>query len=229
MRLRSLVPVVAALSLTATLPACSKKDAGEEEGGQKKADLSGNFIINPGVTPAGKAYQGTVVLKLAKEFYTIEYTPQEGAPYKGVGLQEGDFVAGVSAPAGEFGLVLYHVNFGNLFGKRVTSAADGVAGETLKGPEGVNGTYEIVETKGPGPGYKGTVNIKPNGEVHEVDWQLEGGKTLTGIGIVRGNVFLAAYGEGVTLGVYGLQGGSLIGKTYVRGSATAGQESLMRK
>jgi hypothetical protein len=98
---------------------------------------------------------------------------------------------------------------------------------------GFSGTYEVTGTN-PGAGdYQGTLKITPHGDVYDVHWSIANLK-YTGVGIVVNDTLSVAYTDG-NLSFIGVaayrhrHGGYLDGQWAVKGGATVGTETALRK
>jgi len=80
--------------------------------------------------------------------------------------------------------------------------------------QGPSGEFEIVESSRPDGkgGYRGKVTIQQHGPSFGVDWKLKSGEAYTGVGILNGDVLGVGYGNGLSLAVYQIQGGTLTAK-----------------
>src|SRR5262245_14578059 len=76
------------------------------------------------------------------------------------------------------------------------------------------GNYKCEGTNPDGQVYKGTVQIKKDGDAYAVTWAIGQGDNYKGIGILEGNVLAVSYYGGITgVVVYRVEkGGKLVGK-----------------
>lgn len=162
----------------------------------------------------------------------------------GVGFRLGDlFATGCeTGTRAEVGVVVYKLKDATHLDGQWLDPGDlrGLGTENLTKTSGssLNGTYRV------GPGvkadeefYGGTVTIKPNGEVYELEWELarSGGgwqATRTGVGIREGDCLVAAFRPNapaqarVTVGSYRVKGRMLSGRWATLGVNSLGAEKL---
>ena len=128
--------------------------------------------------------------------------------------------------------MVYKVNGGRLSGDWITDGTAEFPGkEELEGPPGLNGSYKIVKANGAdmGAAYSGTAEIRPTGELYNVTWTVGNNEVYTGVGLLKGDVFIVAWGKGAGVVYYDLKDDGLIGHSAAPGAQHAGVEDLVRR
>ncbi|WP_437291323.1 serine/threonine protein kinase [Sorangium sp. So ce406] len=190
-------------------------------------DLAGTYDITSSRNPGGQgSYAGNVLLSRSGDTYRIAWIITKGAGYEGIAFVQGQTVAVGWASGGPYGAAAYRIDGDRLRGQWISTDRPGqIEVETLQGPEGLTGSYRIVE----GP-RKGTVVIAPTGDTYAVTWTLSTG-TLKGVGLRSGDQLVVGWSPGQPVGVvsYAIEGRQLAGRWATLGSTQAGTEALLRR
>jgi hypothetical protein len=183
--LRRLARVLLALATVASIA-----------GVARAGDLTGLYDVQ-GQYPSGKSYQGLVKIVDYGSAQAILWKLADGGAYEGLAIQDGDMLGsayGIGKAA--FGLVLYRINGGTLDGKWLDSGKvkAGLGRETLQGPPGLNGAYQITlgENRDETTNYSGTVIIKPDGGTYLLAWMVPK-LAYIGRGVRVGDVLVVAF------------------------------------
>ncbi len=93
--------------------------------------------------------------------------------------------------------------------------------------QSLEGEYQSASQSSTGAS-TGKVSIKKDSDVYQITWAPTGGESLTGPGILSGNVLAAAFGKGPLYGlvVYKVSGGKLTGQSVMAGASGLGSEIL---
>lgn len=199
----------------------------------------GNYTIVSARGPGGHTYKGTVAIRKIKTTYTVAWRLPGQPDFNGVGIQVGETLGVSWGRAGRCGLVVYKIKGGradnqwSLDGQWTSPDMGGAVGtERLLGPVGLDGTYSM---KGFSPNsrieYKGSVDIKPNGDTYTVTWNLVN-ESYKGVGVKQGDILVVGYDIGPatvsrTL-LYRVTGGQLKGVSAKPGHKKTGTEHLKR-
>ncbi|MGK3983046.1 serine/threonine-protein kinase [Sorangium sp. So ce136] len=190
-------------------------------------DLAGTYDIVSSRNPGGQgSYAGNVLLSRTGSTYRIAWIITKGAGYEGIAFVQGQTLAVGWASGGPYGAAAYRIDGGRLRGQWISTDRPGqVTAEELQGPEGLAGSYRIVEG-----GRQGTVAIAPAGDTYAVTWMLSTG-ALKGVGIRSGDQLVVGWSPGQQVGVvsYAVDGRQLVGRWASLGSALAGTETLARR
>ncbi|XXT24773.1 serine/threonine-protein kinase [Sorangium sp. So ce429] len=190
-------------------------------------DLAGTYDIVSSRNPGGQgSYAGNVLLSRTGSTYRIAWIITKGAGYEGIAFVQGETLAVGWASGGPYGAAAYRIDGGRLRGQWISTDRPGqVTAEELQGPEGLAGSYRIVEG-----GRQGTVVIAPAGDTYAVTWMLSTG-ALKGVGIRSGDQLVVGWSPGQQVGVvsYAVEGRQLVGRWASLGSALAGTETLARR
>ncbi|WP_437516410.1 serine/threonine-protein kinase [Sorangium sp. So ce1099] len=190
-------------------------------------DLAGTYDIVSSRNPGGQgSYAGNVLLSRTGSTYRIAWIITKGAGYEGIAFVQGQTLAVGWASGGPYGAAAYRIDGGRLRGQWISTERPGqVTAEELQGPEGLAGSYRIVEG-----GRQGTVAIAPAGDTYAVTWMLSTG-ALKGVGIRTGDQLVVGWSPGQPVGVvsYAVEGRQLVGRWASLGSALAGTETLARR
>lgn len=202
-------------------------------------DLTSKWDINDALKPDGKDYKGVVSISKVDQTFSVKWDIADNPAYTGVAIPVGNFL-GVGYGVGEtFGLTVYKVSGGELKGTWTSKGAGGKLGaEELKGPDSLEGDYDIVAATDPKGGtYKGKVTLKKQGEAIAVSWKLEGksfsgADAYAGVGIKEGDWLFVGWGEvGKDFGVgyYKLADSKLAGTWVGAKDEKFGKETLTKK
>ncbi|WP_437760044.1 protein kinase domain-containing protein [Sorangium sp. So ce1389] len=190
-------------------------------------DLAGTYDIVSSRNPGGQgSYAGNVLLSRTGSTYRIAWIITKGAGYEGIAFVQGQTLAVGWASGGPYGAAAYRIDGGRLRGQWISTDRPGqVTAEELQGPEGLAGSYRIVEG-----GRQGTVVIAPAGDTYAVTWMLSTG-ALKGVGIRSGDQLVVGWSPGQQVGVvsYAVEGRQLVGRWASLGSTLAGTETLARR
>ncbi|XYI02960.1 serine/threonine-protein kinase [Sorangium sp. So ce1128] len=190
-------------------------------------DLAGTYDIVSSRNPGGQgSYAGNVLLSRTGSTYRIAWIITKGAGYEGIAFVQGQTLAVGWASGGPYGAAAYRIDGGRLRGQWISTDRPGeVTAEELQGPEGLAGSYRIVDG-----GRQGTVAIAPAGDTYAVTWMLSTG-ALKGVGIRAGDQLVVGWSPGQQVGVvsYAVEGRQLVGRWASLGSTLAGTETLARR
>ncbi|WP_437840551.1 serine/threonine-protein kinase [Sorangium sp. So ce1153] len=190
-------------------------------------DLAGTYDIVSSRNPGGQgSYAGNVLLSRTGSTYRIAWIITKGAGYEGIAFVQGETLAVGWASGGPYGAAAYRIDGGRLRGQWISTDRPGqVTAEELQGPEGLAGSYRIVEG-----GRQGTVVIAPAGDTYAVTWMLSTG-ALKGVGIRSGDQLVVGWSPGQQVGVvsYAVEGRQLVGRWASLGGTLAGTETLARR
>jgi hypothetical protein len=203
-----------------------KQAKGETAPIETTGRFAGGYQIASASDAAGKAYSGTVQVDQSGDVYRTKWS--NGA--RGVALERGSILASSKGTPGQFvpGIAMYDVEGGTLEGTWADYKAGKLGSETLEGPEGLSGTYQIEKGVLPsGKTYSGTVEISKVDDVYAVTVKTEDGKPYSGVGLLLDNTFVVAYGSshnGVV--AYRRTGKNLKGTSARTGKTSTGTEVL---
>jgi len=193
--------------------------------------FAGRYHIVQGVYPDGSAYSGHAVVEpLYSGWYRLHFKVQGIPESFGVGFVEGDTLGIGWSDSPNFGVVIYKVDGGRLSGRwLVDSTQEAYGVEELEGPPGLNGVYNIVKAYGDDNGeeYYGTVEIRPQGAIYNVTWTI-GAYIYTGIGLLKGDLFIVGSGARAGVLYYEKKGDGLTGVWAGLNSQDLGTETLVR-
>ncbi|WP_437971464.1 serine/threonine-protein kinase [Sorangium sp. So ce260] len=191
-------------------------------------DLAGTYDITSSRNPGGQgSYAGNVLLSRSGETYRIAWIITKGAGYEGIAFVQGSTVAVGWASGGPYGAAAYRIEGDRLRGQWISTDRPGqIEAETLQGPEGLSGSYRIVEGS-----RKGTVVLARTGDTYAVTWTLSAGGTLKGVGLRTGDQLVVGWSPGQQVGVvsYAIEGRQLTGRWASLGSTLSGTETLLRR
>lgn len=239
-RIGPLTAAALALVVGTALLACKKKRAPPPpittSGEKAKApaaqqSFTGNYTIQSGRNADGSQYAGSVDISNHGDHNVLAWTISSGGSnFSGVGIEMGDLL-GVGWGKSKPGVVVYKVSGGSLDGKWAMEGAPSLGTESLSGPAGVSGTYNIVSSSSPASGgaYHGKVTITPKGALRTVHWALTSGESYSGVGILDGDLFVVGWGSGVGVAVYHTAASGLSGRAAGAGAQGIGSEVLARK
>jgi hypothetical protein len=212
---------------------CCKKTTRTEPPAAVSGKLSGEYTITSASRPGGdrNVHAGTVAIKANGGQYAIEWRLANGQRYRGVGLEEGEFLAAGWDMAGEPGIAVYEIVGGQLKGRWATGGDGGKLGtEELRGPAGLNGSYEIVDARSSGGGsYEGQLSLTPTGNIYRLI-RRAGSATYYGAALKKGSRLFAGFstGGGAVM-VYTIKEGKLNGQWAQPSSSQIGTEFLTRR
>ncbi|WP_437627172.1 serine/threonine protein kinase [Sorangium sp. So ce1151] len=190
-------------------------------------DLAGTYDIASSRNPGGQgSYAGNVLLSRTGGTYRIAWVITKGAGYEGIAFVQGQTLAVGWASGGPYGAAAYRIDGGRLHGQWISTDRPGqVIAEELQGPEGLAGSYRIVEGA-----RQGTVVIAPTGDTYAVTWVLSTG-ALKGVGIRSGDQLVVGWSPSQQVGVvsYAIEGRQLAGRWASLGGTLVGTETLMRR
>ncbi|MCB9588051.1 MAG: hypothetical protein H6718_21775 [Polyangiaceae bacterium] len=193
---------------------------------------SGSYTISAARNPGGGEYTGEVAITQNGQIYLLNWTLGSSAVKQvGVAIEDGTTLAVGLSDAEPYGVVVYHVNGGQLDGTWGLPSMSKLGAESLKGPPGLNGNYQIIKGQNPdGSIYKGTVDITPRGKLYDVRWNIPG-NSYSGVGLLSGNVFAVGWGTAKNVGVvlYVESGGKLVGQWGQPGGTDLGAETLTKR
>lgn len=193
--------------------------------------LSGTYTITLGLNPSKTTYKGTVDITDIAQTYKLIWKIPVSPVYGGIGIIIDNILCVGWSSGGDYGVVVYKVEGGNLKGKWAILGSDAIGSEDLEGPAGLNGVYKIVNSFSPqkGQGYMGTVTINKNGEVYLVNWTLPS-ESYSGIGILEDNLLIVGWGVGHYVGVvyYRIKDGTLLGRWAIPEETKIGIENLLK-
>jgi hypothetical protein len=212
---------------------CCKKTTRAEPPAAVSGKLSGEYTITSASRPGGDrhVHAGTVAISAAGGQYAIEWRLENGQKYRGVGLEAGEFLAAGWDAAGDAGVAVYEIDGGQLRGRWATAGDGGKLGtEELRGPAGLNGSYEIVGARSPGGGaYDGQLSLTPSGSIYRLI-RRAGPSTYYGAALKKGSRLFAGFstGGGAVM-VYTIKDKKLNGQWAQPSSSQLGTEFLTRR
>lgn len=187
----------------------------------------GTFEISYSENPISKtSYRGEVFIAKTVDTYKLFWKFPNSIPYKGVGIAADNLLC-VGWSVNEYNsIVVYKVEQGKLYGRWATTGSGVIAQEDLLGPEGLNGTYQIVNSSKPqGGSYTGSVFIKKLGKVYYLEWMLPN-ETYSGVGILQDNLLIV--GRNCAVVYYHTKGNELVGRWAIFGADDIGRETLIK-
>lgn len=172
----------------------------------------------------GSRYQGAMTITQTSE-HTVEIEQVfSQTRYSGTGIIVGDVLA-VALGDERCSVAAYTVQSdGSLAGNWTSLGETRVATETAV-PVNITGLHRVSGTNQDGSQYSGTLDVSVDNQVHYFRWVV-GGATLEGVGILRGNVVTAAFGNQncAVMSYFVLPNGSLSGQWAFIGTDIAGSE-----
>lgn len=197
-------------------------------------DISGDYEAT-GTNPGGTGnYQADLTVTPHDDVYQFSWTSGKNS-YDGVGVKTDNAVA-VSYTDGDngkgCGVVLYKINAdGSLDGKTGYWGVNDAETETAKRTSGTDleGSYDISGKNPKGEDYKGTLEIKKDGDGYSLTWKA--GSTFTGFGVKNGNMLAVGFGgKQCSFVSYDVKpDGTLDGKWGGQGSTSFGTEVAKKK
>ncbi|HTL47054.1 MAG TPA: hypothetical protein VL688_03220 [Verrucomicrobiae bacterium] len=198
---------------------------------QAPLNPAGSYSISHGMGPGGSEYSGEVEIEdLGDEVFSVGWNTGGGTAYHGIGLHDQNGLAAAWSDADSYGLVIYKVEGGKLYGDWISNTTEFDLGtESLEGPSGLNGVYQIVDAAGEdgGAAYSGTVEIRPSGQIYRLTWHINN-IVYTGVGLLRGDFLFVGWGIGAGVIYYEIKGDELIGRWASQSSDQVGSETLVR-
>jgi serine/threonine-protein kinase len=178
--------------------------------------LAGNWKITSAKSPdTNQSYTGNVTIATRRDgAFTLRWELGANEVMLGTALEKDKLLMVASSANNAHGIVYYDVKGGKLSGKWALAGAPGIGTESMEGPAGVEGSYRITQGTSPGAttNYTGTVIIKRTGKTYDVRWKLANGEMYQGVGILKDDVFVVAWGPNVIVVVYEKQGNRLSGE-----------------
>lgn len=197
-------------------------------------DIAGNYDATGSNPNGGSPYKASLVVTPRDDVYQFSWD-SGGNKYDGVGVVTDSTVAVsyTDGPNGKgCGVVLYKIGAdGSLDGRSgywgVNSAESEKA--TRKSGSDLDGTYDITGTNVEGKDYKGTLEIKKDGEGYGFKWNAGG--SLSGFGIKQGDKAIVGFGgKQCAFVAYDIKpDGSLDGKWGGQGNNSFGTETAKKK
>jgi hypothetical protein len=228
---KSLVPLLLILGSLA-LSSC-RKSSRPEPPAAASGKLSGEYRITSASRPGGNrsVHAGTVTIEPAGSHYAVSWRLEAGQSYRGVGIEEGEFLAVGWGAAEDSGVAVYEIGGGQLKGRWAASNGGGKLGsEELRGPSALNGTYEIEDARSPaGDSYDGQLSLTPSGSIYRLI-RRAGTTTYHGAAIKKAGRLFAGWdrGGGAVM-VYTVKEGKLNGQWAQPSSSGLGTEFLTRR
>lgn len=193
--------------------------------------LAGSWKIESATAPdTNESYTGNLTIATRRDgAYTLRWDLGANETMIGTALDSDKLLMVASSANNQHGIVYYDVRGGKLSGRWVMAGTPGIGTESMEGPTGLNGSYRITKGTAPGPSeYTGSVNIKPTGKTYEVKWKLHTGEIQQGVGILKGDVFVVAWGPNVIVVAYEKKGDRLVGEWAMK-QGGLGTEVLRRQ
>ncbi len=228
--MRSLVFLISCAGLALT--SCKKHAPAEPASGASGA-LNGEYTITSATLPGGSrgAYPGNVKIQKTGDYYGVEWSFDHKQSYRGVGIEEGEFLSAGWGMAEDSGVAVYQIAGGQLNGRWAASNGSGKLGkEEATGPSGLNGSYTIVAGRTPnGDSYDGQLAITPSGNMYRVI-RRAGADTFHGAAVKKGSRLFVGWAKGGgAVMVYTVKGDKLSGQWAQPGSSQLGTEFLTRR
>ena len=238
--------LIAAAALLSAAFACSDSDKSTTNTGTTATnssspaakattkDITGKYDATGTNPNGGGGYKADLVVTPRDDVYQFSWT-SAGKSYDGVGVMTDDRVA-VSYTDGTdgkgCGVVLYKIGSdGSLDGKAGYWGVNKAESEKATRTSGTDleGKYDITGKNANGKDYKGTLDIKKDGEGFTFAWNA--GSTFSGFGIRAGNYVAVGFGGKQCAFVgYDIQAdGTLDGKWGGQGLTKFGTEVAKKK
>ncbi len=185
-RMLALAALVAALPATPALPEGSLADQPDS--------LVGDYRHST-VTLSGKARRSVATITRHGDGFAIAWQEDEGNLFGGIGLSlDGVFGAAYTEALngvfrGSF-VAAYRIDGGKLEGVRL--GRERMARETLLGPPGLSGRYDIQHSES---GATGHLEIARRGDTYQITWHAAD-ETFDGAGLRVGDVLIAGFARG---------------------------------
>jgi hypothetical protein len=159
----------------------------------------------------GRVFSRQATVALRDGMLNVTWRSPDGDQFEGVGIRDGRTlgVAYFANSQGSFrggGVAVYNVTGGHLEGTRLSyesaQSGGGYLRETLQGPPGLEGRYEIAANENTfGQSFEtGYVEIARKGDLYELQWYTPA-PSLVGNGIRLGDKLVVGYANGFSLGV----------------------------
>ncbi len=238
-RTRALHGAVTLLVVALLAGACASSEGSDESSATTVAggaaptrapgQWTGDYRIR-GNNPDGSRYRGTLEIEGEPDGVLTLNWDTNGS-YDGVGIVEGDVLAGAHGDDGDVcnAAAFVIADDGSLsarwasFDGRGPSTEDAAA--VVPGPPGVAGSYAIEGVNADGNAYSGSMDLVASGAAFEVVRQV-GGILVRGSAIKEGNVLALTFGDETCAVVVYRQGadGQLRGRWGASGVQTPGRE-----
>lgn len=152
--------------------------------------LPGTYTVTGSNVDGAGNYEGT--LNITKREHVLQFSwASGGRTYDGVGVETGNTVAVAfteGADGNGCGVVLYNIAAnGDLNGKAGYWGVNEAEWENAKRTSGTDlaGKYDVTGTNSGGGDYKGTLDVKKDGDGYAFEWNT--GAVAKGFGIRQGN------------------------------------------
>lgn len=214
----------------------------------QKKDIAGNYDVTGTNFDGGGSYKATLVVSPRDDVYQFSWisgtdsTAGENRPklavansYDGVGVMTDNTIA-VSYTDGQdgkgCGVVLYKIGAdGSLDGKSGYWGVNSDESEKASRKSGtdLDGTYDVTGRNVDGKYYKGTLEVKKDGEGYAFNW--DAGGSLNGFGIKQGDKAIVGFGgKQCAFVAYEIKpDGTLEGKWGGQGVKSFGTETATKK
>jgi hypothetical protein len=197
-------------------------------------NIAGNYDATGTNIDGGGSYKASLVVTPRDDVYQFSWD-SAGNKYDGVGVVTDNTVAVsyTDGPNGKgCGVVLYKIGAdGSLDGRSGYWGVNSAETEkgTRKSGSDLDGTYEIAGTNVEGKEYKGTLDIKKDGEGYAFTWNA--GNTFSGFGVKQGDKAIAGFGgKQCAFVAYDIKpDGTLDGKWGGQGNKSFGTETAKKK
>jgi hypothetical protein len=215
---------------------------GIADGPASNTALAGEYR-HQAISATGKVRRSVATIAPRGAGLGVAWEEDEGNLFGGIGLSlDGVFGAAYTeALNGAFrgsGMVAYRIAGGTLTGIRLHAGAEGATiTETLQGPAGLDGSYEIVSSQAADGStfHGGRVEIAHRGDTYQMTWftteaTLEGERSFEGVGLRIGDVLVASYARGFAPGIlaYCIDDGLLSGIATYGHIGTIAQDRMVR-
>jgi hypothetical protein len=172
----------------------------------------------------GAPYEGSMTITTTSDQTIDVEQVYDNTTYSGTGIVVGDVFA-VAFGDNACSVAAYAVqDDGSLVGSWTTVGETRIANESAV-PVSIVGQHNVTGTNQDGSQYRGTLDVSADNQVHNFTWVV-GGNTLEGVGVLRGNVVTAAFGneQCAVMSYFVLQDGSLSGQWAFIGTDISGSE-----
>ncbi len=199
-----------------------------------KKDIAGSYNATGTNPNGGTPYEASLLVTPRDDVYQFSWD-SAGTKYDGVGVMTDNTVAVsyTDGPNGKgCGVVLYKIGAdGSLDGKAGYWGINSAESEkgTRKSGTDLDGTYDISGQNPEGKAYKGTLDIKKDGEGYSFSWNVGG--TLSGFGVKQGDKAVVGFGgKQCAFVAYEVKpDGTLDGKWGGQGTKAFGTETAKKK
>lgn len=197
-------------------------------------DISGNYDATGTNVDGAGTYKAALIVTPHDDVYQFSWN-SAGKTYDGVGVRTDDSVAVsyTDGPSGKgCGVILYKIGAdGSLDGKSGYWGVNDAETEKATRTSGteLEGKYDITGKTPEGKDYKGTLDVKKDGEGYSFTWNT--GSTLNGFGIKTGDKAAVGFGgKQCAFVAYDVKpDGTLDGKWGGQGSKKFGTEVAKKK